>query len=168
MRHIQYTGPHDSFDASNLLARPDAVFYSPTTQMVPPDMRGNVIKVTNENADELLTYPGHSFVEVEETKAKELTVKQDAARKMREDQRALFAKDSDNMSALGPVFGPSIDAQIAAVPNAVSAVAPAAAHNVRGETASKPSKSRASAPVTDTPADDGTEGGSAFVSTTGE
>lgn len=179
MRYIQYLGPHDSIDMSNRLDRAGTVFYTPTTSLVPVDMRGNVLKVTNEQAEELLTYPGHHFVEVEDEKAKTLVEKQNAARKIREEQYALFSRDSDNMDALRSL-APSIDAQIAAIPTAglpPAASAPATAHQIQAETRSgatatgaaaptgRASRASSATPSTPAPAADGTEGGSAFVST---
>lgn len=155
MRSLQYQGPYDSFDASNLTGKPGTVFYSPTTTSVPADMRGNVIAVTNEQAENLETYPLHRFVQVPDADAKRLMDRQKAAREMREQQYALFARDSDNMQPAVPTT--TIDQQIASLPTGQPPAdsTPATAAQIRAETragatqpATDSSSTTASAPVT--------------------
>lgn len=56
MRDIVYEGPSDTFDARPLFGDdPKFVFQAPAEQ------RGARVRLTNEQADELLTYPGHRF-----------------------------------------------------------------------------------------------------------
>lgn len=122
MKYIQYAGPFDSLDVSNVIGKQGSVFYTPGTGIVAPDQRGNVVQVTNEAFDELMTYPGHRFVEVADADAKALIDKQSAARKVREQQQALFEAEPANAGILVP----SIQQQLQAVPS-VAEIAPSAA-----------------------------------------
>lgn len=122
MHNLQYAGPYDTFDASNIVGKPGTIFHTPLHAGVAPDLRGNVIAVTNEVYEQLMTYPNHRFVEVEDTAAKELAAKQAAARTVREQQEALFAAEPANAG----VRIPSIQQQIDALPVAAADVAPSA------------------------------------------
>lgn len=86
MHYVQYAGPSDTFDVSNLLGKPGMVFHTPTNSAVPADLRGTVLQVTNEAWEELQTYPNHRFVEVAEGQAKDLIARQTTARSNREQQ----------------------------------------------------------------------------------
>ena len=132
MHYVQYLGPYDTFDVSNLLGKPGMVFHTPTAYNVHADQRGNVIEVTNDAYEQLLTYPNHRFVEVDAAQAKTLIERQKAARKLRDDQLKIMARDSDNLTYPGP----SIDDQIAALPTAEpgAASAPATPAQIRAET----------------------------------
>lgn len=62
MRDIVYEGPSDTFDARPLFGDdPKFVFQAPGNLAAPAEQRGARVRLTNEQADELLTYPGHRF-----------------------------------------------------------------------------------------------------------
>jgi hypothetical protein len=131
VKYVQYLGPSDTIDMSNVLGKQDMVFHTPTNEAVDADQRGNVLHVTNEAFEELQTYPRHFFVEVEEGPAKELIAKQSAARTVREQRQALYDAHTAQAAA-----APSIQEQIAAVPASaeIAASRPASASQIRAET----------------------------------
>lgn len=78
MKRVRYEGPGDVFDARPIPGfsdDPKFIFYSPNAQYdgdrnpVQPEQRGNVVTVTNAQWEELYTYGGARFVEVEEPAA---------------------------------------------------------------------------------------------------
>lgn len=132
MRYVQYHGPSDTIDMSNVLGKPGMVFHTPGNEAVALDQRGNVIQVTNDMFEELQTFPRHRFVEVEEKAAKELVEKQSKARDIREQQAALFTPAEDAVA----VAVPSVAQQIAAIPEpaVVAPAAPASKAEIKAET----------------------------------
>lgn len=159
MVYLQYQGPSDTFDASNLLGKPDQVFNTPSATHVPQDQRGNVIKVTNEKAEELLSYPNHRFVEVEEDAAKALIEAQDAARKNREGFAQLQAQHETPILSRA-----TISNQIGALTASTGPEIAPSAPRVSTRTAA-PATSNVTAPAGATSAETGGTPGAAPVST---
>jgi hypothetical protein len=129
MKYVQYEGPHDTRDMSSFLGKP-AVFHSTRTRSVPADLRGNVMQVTNDQFEELMTHPNHRFVEVAEEDAKALIAAQTSARKQREDRAA-------EREAASVFTAPTsaIEQQIAALPKTTTFApsAPATAAEIKAE-----------------------------------
>jgi hypothetical protein len=151
MHYVQYVGPYDAIDLSPVLGK-EVVFNAPTNPLVPQDQRGNVIQVTNEHFDEVMTYPGHKFVEVEESAAKELIARQTTAQKRREEFAAFQVAHEAQFAPA--VSAPSIQSQIASFPTAVE-VAPAAprpASEIKAEVRAETTALKDAAAAASTPA----------------
>jgi hypothetical protein len=135
MRYVQYLGPYDTIDMSPVTGKADSIFHAPGNFAVPPDLRGNLVQVTNEAWEELQTYPNHDFVEVPDDVAKPLKARQDTARANREGLEKLRAEHEAKFAVLAPVLEEEVPVVPAAPPREIAPSAVRAPADVKSEVA---------------------------------
>jgi hypothetical protein len=135
MRYLAYAGPHGALDLREYMGttynlsgetKEKFQFFSPDYADVPEDARGNVVEVTNEQADELLSFPGHRFVEVPEDRAK-VWLRTQANRRAVREAREKIMQPAQPVAAPAPrALHPALAGSVAGEPAALPQIAPMA------------------------------------------